>query len=215
MRRSMSKKRSYFRRKFLFILSLFFVLLIFLLGVEVGQRFSGSSLQGQKRGSENRYLLNKEKNEVEINEALDNSSEEDLPNPKITFYDSLKGEEKEVSTPVATPSSPEEQISPKEEVKKDRENSLPVAEDSKLKPQSFKYALQLGSYKSRSKAEELEKELRGKGYNAYILETSIPDKGTWYRVRVGDYEDLEQVKRMAANLQRKEGLSVIITEVAH
>jgi cell division protein FtsN len=213
MKRSVSKKRSKFRRKFLFIFSLFFILFIFFLGVEVGQRFSGVPLKGQKKGDK-KLLTNKEQDGGGITEVLDNSSEEDVPEPKITFYNSLEKEGNEENTAVVKSNPLEGHITPREEVRKGKDNSLSVSEDSTLKSQSSKYALQLGSYKNRSQAEELEKELRGKGYNAYILEVSILDKGTWYRVKVGDYEDLEQAKQAAVDLQQKESLSVIITNAS-
>ena len=206
------KSKSQFRRKFLFILSLFFVLLIFLLGVEVGQRFSGMSLKGQKRGAGKRYLSNNEKNGADITEAVDNSSQEVEPDPKITFYDELQGDSKDGSTSVAKSKSPEESTRHKEEAKK--ETSVPSSEDTKLNHQSSKYSLQLGSYKVRSQAEELERELKSKGYNAYILEANIPEKGIWYRVKIGDYGDLEEVRQMAVDLQKKEGKSAIVTSVS-
>jgi cell division septation protein DedD len=60
----------------------------------------------------------------------------------------------------------------------------------------------------------MQNELKKKGYQAYILEASIPEKGTWYRVKVGDYEDLEEVRQAASDLKQKEGVSVMITKVS-
>jgi cell division septation protein DedD len=213
MNKSKSRKKSQFRRKFLFILSLFFVLLVFLLGVEVGQRFSRVPLKGLKKAGGKRYLTEKGKNGVEINEALDSSPEEDVPEPKITFYDSLKDKTNDKNTSVDKPNHYEGESSPKGEAKK-KENSLPGSGDPNLKQQPSKYALQLGSYKNRSQAEELEKEFKEKGYSAYVIEAHIPDKGTWYRVKIGDYDDLEQVKQVAAELQQREGVSVVITNAS-
>jgi cell division septation protein DedD len=212
MRKSMSKKKSQFRRKFFFVISLFFVLLIFLLGVEVGQRFSGVSLRGQKKGSEKHLLAGHEKSSAGITEAVDEPSEEDTPDTKITFYDALQDEGKEGNTAVAHPPAGNGHITAREEVK--RENAPPPGEDVRITAQPSKYALQLGSYKSRSQAEEMQSELKKKGYQAYILEASIPEKGTWYRVKVGDYEDLEEVRQAASDLKQKEGVSVMITKVS-
>jgi len=211
----MGKKKSkpQFRRKFIFILSLFFVLLIFLLGVEVGQRFSGMSLKGQKRGAEKRYLADNEHGGTDIKEAVDNSSREVEPEPTITFYDDLQGESKDEYTTVTESDPSGESTRHKVEAKKD--NSGPSSEDTKLNHPVSKYSLQLGSYKVRSQAEELEKELKSKGYNAYILEANIPEKGIWYRVKIGDYDDLEEVRQTAVDLQKKEGKSAIVTSVSH
>ena len=208
----MSKKKSQFRRKFFFVISLFFVLLIFLLGVEVGQRFSGVSLRGQKKGSEKHLLAGQEKSSGGITEAVDESSGEDTPDTKITFYDALKDEGKEENNAVTRPPAGSGHITAREEVK--QESVPPPGEDVRITAQPSKYALQLGSYKSRSQAEEMQNELKKKGYQAYILEASIPEKGTWYRVKVGDYEDLEKVRQAASDLKQKEGVSVMITKVS-
>lgn len=215
MRKSASKKKSRFKRKFLFILSLFFVLLVFLLGVEVGQRFPGSPFKVLKKDGANRYVLGKEKDEAGITEVLDNSAEEDLPDPKMTFYDSLKGERQGEGTTATSPNSSAEHIGIKREIKKDTKNSMPAGEESKVNPKPTKYALQMGSYQSKAKAEEEEKELRGKDYNTYVIEVNIPGKGTWYRVKIGDYEDLEQAQKAAEDFKRKEGASVMITDVSN
>jgi len=208
----MSKKKSQFRRKFFFVISLFFVLLIFLLGVEVGQRFSGVSLRGQKKSSEKHLLVGQEKSSGGITEAVDESSEEDTPDTKITFYDALKDEGKEKNTAVTRPPAWSGHITAREEAK--RESVPPPGEDVRITAQPSKYALQLGSYKSRSQAEEVQNGLKKKGYQAYILEASIPEKGTWYRVKVGDYEDLEKVRQAASDLKQKERVSVMITKVS-
>jgi cell division protein FtsN len=116
---------------------------------------------------------------------------------------------------VARPDFLGKYISLKEKEKKYVENSLPASEDPTLKLQTSKYALQLGSFRSRSKAEVFENNLKGKGYNAYVKKTKISKKGTWYRVIIGDYEDLEQVKSMAVNLQQQEGVLVLITNATN
>ena len=112
---------------------------------------------------------------------------------------------------VAKPDFSGKHISSKEKKKKHVKNSLPASENPTIKLQTSKYALQLGSFRSRSKAEVLKNKLKGKGYNTYVREVEIPDKGRWYRVRIGDYEDLEQVQSMAVNLQQQEGVPVLIT----
>jgi len=116
---------------------------------------------------------------------------------------------------VAKPDFSGKHISSKEKKKKHVKNSLPASESPTIKLQNSKYALQVSSFRYRSEGEALKNELKRKGYDAYVNKIKIPNKGTWYRVRIGDYEDLEQVKSMAVNLQQQEGVPVLITNARH
>ncbi len=50
-----------------------------------------------------------------------------------------------------------------------------------------------------------------KGYASHIVKITIPDKGVVYRVRIGKYRNLEDAQKMAAELEKKEGISAFIT----
>lgn len=52
-----------------------------------------------------------------------------------------------------------------------------------------KFTVQLGSFKSREMAFDLEKKLSSRGYPSFVRKVVIPDKGEWYRVRVGTFND--------------------------
>ena len=64
-----------------------------------------------------------------------------------------------------------------------------------------KYCLQLSSWKIKSRADKEVARLKSKGENAFIVEANIPSKGgTWYRVRVGYFNSLEETENY---LQRR------------
>ena len=51
------------------------------------------------------------------------------------------------------------------------------------------YYLQVSSWPTRAVADEELKRLRAIGFNAFILEANLPQKGgTWYRVRIGPFK---------------------------
>lgn len=50
-----------------------------------------------------------------------------------------------------------------------------------------KFCVQIASTQERSEAEALKARLLGKGLPAYIVESTIKDRGTWFRVRVGKH----------------------------
>ncbi len=66
------------------------------------------------------------------------------------------------------------------------------------------YTIQLASLPNRGDAVALLDELRNKRYDAYMLQVNLPDKGTFYRVRVGHYRDLDQAKKALKILQARE-----------
>jgi len=62
-----------------------------------------------------------------------------------------------------------------------------------------KYTLQVSAFQSKAEADELVKKLQGQGLRPYLSATAVPNKGTWYRVRVGTYPS----KQKAADAKRK------------
>jgi cell division septation protein DedD len=62
-----------------------------------------------------------------------------------------------------------------------------------------KYTLQVSAFQSKAEANELVKKLQGQGLRPYLSATAVPNKGTWYRVRVGTYPSKEK----AADAKRK------------
>jgi cell division septation protein DedD len=49
------------------------------------------------------------------------------------------------------------------------------------------YQLQVSSFRSQSEAEQFAAQLRARGHKAYVLEAHVPNRGTWYRVRIGPF----------------------------
>ena len=67
------------------------------------------------------------------------------------------------------------------------------------KPDSsrVKYTVQVASYNNKKEADELKSSLDKKGLLANVVESRIPGKGTYYRVRLGTRLDLETANRIA------------------
>lgn len=73
------------------------------------------------------------------------------------------------------------------------------------------YTLQLGSFQNSDVANAFSSSLVAKGYESHIVKMEVAGKGTVYRVRVGKYKSLEDAQKMAAELEKKEGISAFIT----
>jgi len=65
------------------------------------------------------------------------------------------------------------------------------------------YAVQFGAFTIREEADEKVKELRANDIAAYIVKSSIPGKGVYYRVRAGFFTNLTQAKKFGGGLQER------------
>ena len=71
------------------------------------------------------------------------------------------------------------------------------------------YSVQLGAFKSESGAEALMKTYKGKGYEAFTHK-GITDKGTFYRVLIGEFISRKEALRLAAEIETKEKIKTTI-----
>ena len=80
-------------------------------------------------------------------------------------------------------------------------------------PQKMPFTVQAGAFLQKQNAEEFMAELRGKGYNPYIFETSDSKKREWYSVRIADCADLEEASLIASEFRKKEKMPAVITHI--
>ena len=133
----------------------------------------------------------------------------------LEFYEALKkkGKDEQIqiiekkappkaspkTPPTAPPPSPltsQKRVS-KSKVAPEEKKTLPDLPDVKPSPLGT-LAVQVASTKDAASAEALVKKLTQLGYAGFSTVAEIPDKGTWYRVRVGPYRtktEAEQVRR--------------------
>ena len=74
---------------------------------------------------------------------------------------------------------------------------------AKAQKASDRYWLQAGSFSAQSDAENLKARLALGGWEANVQEGTVPDKGVRYRVRLGPYNDADELNRMKAELARR------------
>lgn len=65
------------------------------------------------------------------------------------------------------------------------------------------YTVNIASFRKRDRAERLMGELGGKGYEAFVEEANIPQKGTWYRVAVGRFSSRREALAFARELKEQ------------
>ena len=62
------------------------------------------------------------------------------------------------------------------------------------------YMIQAGSFQNASDADNMKAKLALIGLMANVEPTAIPDKGTWYRVRLGPYASLGEINHIRSQL---------------
>lgn len=73
-----------------------------------------------------------------------------------------------------------------------------------------RYAMQVGSYPKLDEATRSVERWKGKGYPAYMMIADIPDRGRWYRVRIGGFASREDCSRYLKEFQTRENVEALI-----
>ena len=62
------------------------------------------------------------------------------------------------------------------------------------------YLLQAGAFQNPADADNLKAKLALIGFEASVEPTNLPEKGVWYRVRVGPYSNVDEINRARTQL---------------
>jgi cell division protein FtsN len=83
------------------------------------------------------------------------------------------------------------------------DNVLPVDAPQKVAKAADRFWLQAGSFSTVPDAENLRARLALAGWEATVQEGALPDKSIRYRVRLGPYDNSDELGRMKTNLARR------------
>jgi cell division protein FtsN len=62
------------------------------------------------------------------------------------------------------------------------------------------YVVQAGAFQNPAEADSMKARLALLGLQASVEPANLPDRGTWYRVRLGPYTELEEINRIRQTL---------------
>src|SRR5205809_7134021 len=97
--------------------------------------------------------------------------------PKFDFYKILPGQEEPVTE------------------KELRERARAAAKGQLLEAKE-RYFIQAGSFQNPAEADNQKARLAILGFDSSVEPANLPDKGTWYRVRMGPYTKVEELNRV-------------------
>jgi cell division protein FtsN len=88
--------------------------------------------------------------------------------------------------------------------------TAPVVKERAASGLKLRYTLQVASYQDKQAAEDDVKKLKREGYAAFIVSSLLPEKGTWYRVRLGSFTTKAAAEKLQKELHAKAGISPIV-----
>ncbi|KFE70384.1 SPOR domain-containing protein [Hyalangium minutum] len=72
------------------------------------------------------------------------------------------------------------------------------------------FTLQLSAFQTREEADRFAGRLRDRGYAPYIVTAEVPNKGTWYRVRMGSFPSKDAATRYLTDFKRETQLDAFV-----
>jgi len=128
---------------------------------------------------------------------------------KILLPEGTEKKAEKIEPPVLSPSKVPERIA------RSSEKAAPAAAD-KREPAATskpKYTLQVAAFNNAEDAWELVNQLKKKGYPAYQASGQAAAKGSFHRVRIGQFSTLQEAKQFAHNFEKKEKMKALITSL--
>jgi hypothetical protein len=75
------------------------------------------------------------------------------------------------------------------------------------------FTLQLSAFPEKADAEEFMHRIQAAGYRPFVVASEIPNKGVFYRVRVGDYSSRQAALDAKAEFERKQRLIAYVAKL--
>lgn len=112
----------------------------------------------------------------EVPDATQAGAGNEAGQPRFDFYTILPGTETQVT---------------EQEIKQKESTAIAVTET---------YFLQVGAFQTEQEADNMKARLALQGIEAIVQTAEIPEKGTWHRVRVGPFSNIDQINQARSQL---------------
>lgn len=125
--------------------------------------------------------------------------------PEVTFPDAL------TRKPEPEPSKPEPAKAEPPKAEPVEIAEAPKAPEPKAETASKgAFTLQLSATQTRDEAVKFASGLKEKGYASFIVEAAVPGKGTWYRVRMGNFPTKDAANRYLQDFRRETRMEAFV-----
>lgn len=174
--------------------------LVFVLGVMVGKRLEGRDRVARRAATSST---------LDPLAALDElGAEEEAADGENLMFPSVltKPAEAEKAKPV-------EVEKPKPEPVKPADAEKPKADADKAKSGSKKFTLQISSFQDKAEADSFVSKLTAAGYRPFVVASDVPDRGIFYRVRVGEYASHEDALTAKLDFEKRQRIIAYVTRL--
>lgn len=188
---------------------------MFVLGVLVGRGTAPVNFDIQALQNELKQL--KASMIKQERRAMESDSAKAGARAAFEFYEALKKKEQteQYKLPEKKETVQDSRPSPlvsQKRISKSNDAVKPKRDLPKLKPQAAgSITVQVASTKDKVSAEALVTRLKKMGYAGFSIRAVIPNKGTWYRVRVGPYRTKAEGDQMRKELL-KDGFNGMVVK---
>lgn len=75
---------------------------------------------------------------------------------------------------------------------------------------TLRYTVQIAAYQEKREAEDEVRNMKKRGYAAFIASADLPGKGLWHRVRLGSFQNRAAAEKLQKDIRAKEGISTLV-----
>ena len=214
----------------LLVLEVFTLFFIFYLGAKYGQEFLGLKevITADNITLEEKKVLTTSDPEAQemakqliakaktpelkdrIRRMMDNAQEKNTADlPKVIEKNGNKSSATEVITPETNSKRYPEDVNIARNKKTDTTKNTSAVIRMKSS-ENARYSVQVGSYSSMDEASQKVATWKNKGYPAYMMIADIPDRGRWYRVRMGGFQTRGDASKYLQELQSRESVEALV-----
>jgi cell division septation protein DedD len=95
--------------------------------------------------------------------------------------------------------------------KKVAEEKAAAEKRAEAEKKKARFTLQLSSFQDESEATTFYQKLRASGYEPFITRAEVPEKGTWFRVRLGKYASYDDAIAAKQSFEKAEKIIAYVT----
>jgi DedD protein len=201
-----------------FFLGLCLLILIsgwmFVLGVLVGRGSAPVNFDIQALQKE--LIALKESMVKQEKRAMESEAAKTGSKSSLDFYEALKKKGKDEQIPViekktSPETAPKAPLVSQKRISKSKSTQTKKKTLPDVKPTpSGTVAIQVASTKDADSANVLVKKLIRLGYAGFSVKAVIPNKGTWYRVRIGPYRTRAEAEQMSQALSKDKFKGILV-----
>jgi len=182
--------------------------LVFVLGVMVGRRLEAREQVAVRAATSAA---------VDPLAALDELGADEKAEEKLAFPTALAGGKNAEPLPAPPPPKPAaaEPAVAKPEKKEDKpaEKKEDKAKEEKKEPEKKKFTLQISSFQDKAEADALVAKLNGAGYKPYVILSDVEGKGTFFRVRIGEFRSKNDAIEAKETFEKKQRIIAYVTKM--